>query len=53
MERKSTNPNGIKTDYLWKEIFIKDELANIIENYAQVVTEEDELTKKKIQANFP
>lgn len=41
------NPNGIKTDYLWKEIFIKDELANIIENYAQVVTEEDELTKKK------
>lgn len=41
------NPDGIKTDYLWKEIFYKAELANIIENYAQVVTEEDENTKKK------
>ncbi|QNO15919.1 type I restriction endonuclease subunit R [Alkalicella caledoniensis] len=41
------NPNGIKTDYLWKEILIKEELANIIENYAQVVFEEDEHTKKK------
>lgn len=42
------NPNGIKTDYLWKEIFTKYELANIIENYAQVVVEEDNQTKKKI-----
>ncbi len=41
------NPSGIKTDYLWKEIFTKEELANIIENYAQVVSEEDEKTKKK------
>ncbi|RKD25235.1 type I restriction enzyme, R subunit [Caminicella sporogenes DSM 14501] len=41
------NPNGIKTDYLWKEILTKNELANIIENYAQVVAEEDEYTKKK------
>lgn len=41
------NPNGIKTDYLWQDIFTKKELANIIENYAQVVTEEDEKTKKK------
>jgi type I restriction enzyme R subunit len=41
------NPNGIKTDYLWKDIFTKKELANIIENYAQVVTEVDEETKKK------
>ena len=41
------NEKGIKTDYLWKEIFTKEELANIIENYAQVVSEEDEKTKKK------
>ena len=41
------NQNGIKTDYLWKDIFTKDELANIIENYAQIVEEVDEDTKKK------
>lgn len=40
------NPNGIKTDYLWKEILTKDELSNIIENYAQVVAEKDEDTGK-------
>ena len=28
------NPNGIKTDYLWQEIFPRDSLADIIENYA-------------------
>lgn len=41
------NPSGIKTDYLWKEILTKGELSNILENYAQVVCEEDEETKKK------
>jgi type I restriction enzyme R subunit len=41
------NPNGLKTDYLWKNIFRKKELANIIENYAQVIVEVDEQTKKK------
>ncbi|MGG4195687.1 type I restriction endonuclease subunit R [Paenibacillus jamilae] len=40
------NPNGIKTDYLWKQIWNKDELSNIIENYAQLVEEKDEETKK-------
>jgi type I restriction enzyme R subunit len=40
------NPDGIKTDYLWKEILVKDELANIIENYAQIVEEKDDETKK-------
>lgn len=33
------NPNGIKTDYLWKEIFSKKTLSNIIEKYAQLVEE--------------
>jgi len=41
------NPNGIKTDYLWKEIMTKDELSNIIENYAQVIEETDEDTGVK------
>lgn len=40
------NPDGIKTDYLWKQILKKDELSNIIENYAQIVEERDEETKK-------
>lgn len=48
------NPNGIKTDYLWKEILVRDELANIIENYAQIVKEKDEETKKvKRKQIFP
>ena len=41
------NPNGIMTDYLWKDILTKEKLALIIENYAQVVIEVDEDTKKK------
>lgn len=41
------NPNGIMTDYLWKDILTKEKLARIIENYAQVVTEVDPETKKK------
>ena len=41
------NPDGIKTDYLWKDILTKEKLALIIENYAQVIIEVDELTKKK------
>ncbi len=41
------NPEGIKTDYLWREILTKRSLADIIENYAQVVVENDKKTKKK------
>ncbi len=41
------NPNGIMTDYLWKDILTKEKLALIVENYAQVVVEVDEDTKKK------
>lgn len=36
------NPNGIKTDYLWKEILTKDSLTNIIQNYVQLLDEEKE-----------
>ena len=31
------NPDGIKTDYLWKRVLARDSLANILENYAQVI----------------
>lgn len=41
------NPNGLMTDYLWKDILTKRKLSRIIENYAQVVEEVDEDTKKK------
>ena len=41
------NPDGIMTDYLWKNILTKTKLARIIENYAQVVEETDPETKKK------
>ena len=48
------NPNGIMTDYLWKNILTKQKLARIIENYAQVVVEEDPETKKKtVKQIFP
>ena len=41
------NPNGLKTDYLWKEILTKRNLTDILENYAQVVEETDDRGKKK------
>ncbi len=43
----SPNPNGLMTDYLWKNILTKGMLSRIIENYAQVVEEVDPETKKK------
>ena len=33
------NPDGIKTDYLWREVLTPESLTNILENYAQVVVE--------------
>lgn len=41
------NPNGLKTDYLWKEILAPASLANIIENYAQIIEIKDKRTGKK------
>ena len=45
------NPDGLKTDYLWKQVLTCEGLTNILENYAQVVVEKDEKTgrKKKTQ----
>ena len=36
------NPNGLKTDYLWKQVLTRDGLTDIIENYAQVVETKDQ-----------
>ena len=48
------NPDGIMTDYLWKDILTKAKLTRIIENYAQVIEEIDPETKKKsIKQIFP
>lgn len=47
------NPHGLKTDYLWKQVLQKDSLANIIENFTQVVEEEDEKGKKRRKPVFP
>lgn len=48
------NPDGLKTEFLWKRILTPQGLTEIIENYAQIVEEENPKTghKKKIQI-FP
>lgn len=41
-------PNdGIKTDYLWKEILTKNSLTDIIQNFCQLITEEKEYLDEK------
>ena len=48
------NPDGIKTDYLWKEILTPARLTEILENFAQIVEETNENTGKKKQVQiFP
>jgi type I restriction enzyme R subunit len=48
------NPNGVKTDYLWRETLRPDSFADIIENYAQIVRERDRKTGKwKRKQVFP
>ena len=41
------NPDGLKTDYLWKQILTPKGLTDILENYAQKVETKDEKTGKK------
>jgi len=41
------NPDGLKTDYLWKRILTREGLTDILENYAQVVETKDEKTGRK------
>ncbi len=41
------NPDGLKTDYLWKEILTPAGLTDIFENYAQIVEKRSEKSGKK------
>ena len=41
------NPDGIKTDYLWKRTLTPSGLTNILERYTQVVEQRDDKTGKK------
>ena len=48
------NPDGLMTDYFWKDILSKSKLSRIIEHYAQVTAETDPATKKKTEKQiFP
>ena len=48
------NPSGVKTDYLWRRILTPAGLADIIENYAQIVTIKHPKTGKRSSAQiFP
>ena len=48
------NPEGLKTDYLWKRTLTPHRLTDILENYAQIVERKDEKTgKKKRDQIFP
>jgi type I restriction enzyme, R subunit len=48
------NPEGLKTDYLWKRFLTPLDLTDILENYAQIVEHRDAKTgKKKRDQIFP
>ncbi|MCT2996641.1 type I restriction endonuclease subunit R [Propionibacterium freudenreichii] len=48
------SPDGVKTDYLWRRVLTPQSLAEIIENYAQILTEKNPATGKKTKkAIFP
>lgn len=48
------NPDGVMTDYLWRQVLAPLSLAGIIENYAQIVVEKNQKTGKKVsKAIFP
>jgi type I restriction enzyme R subunit len=48
------NPDGLKTDYLWKRILTPQGLTDILENYAQVVVEKDPRTgNRSLRQIFP
>ncbi|WP_419941187.1 type I restriction endonuclease subunit R [Candidatus Palauibacter sp.] len=45
------NPDGLRSAYLWREVLTRESVANILENYAQVVASRNAKTgrKKKVQ----
>jgi len=48
------NPDGIKTDYLWRKILTRNSLTEILENYVQIINTKDERTgRRKSMQIFP
>ncbi|OQY72165.1 MAG: DEAD/DEAH box helicase [Rhodocyclaceae bacterium UTPRO2] len=48
------NPQGLKTDYLWKAVLTPASLTDIVEHYAQIVEETNPKTgRKKRRQIFP
>ena len=48
------NPDGLKTDYLWKRVLTPQGVTDIIENYAQIVEEVNPKTRRKTRKQvFP
>ena len=41
------NPDGLMTDYLWRETLTPESLTDILENYTQLIQEMDRKTRKK------
>ncbi len=41
------NPNGLKADYLWRDVLTRESLTNVIENYSQLVESRDDRTGRK------
>ena len=41
------NPDGLKADYLWREVLTRQSLTDVIENYAQLVESRDDKTGRK------
>ena len=47
------NPDGLKTDYLWRETLTPKGLTDILENYAQTTEVKDDRGRKKRRQIFP
>ncbi len=45
------NPDGLCTDYLWHQVLARESVANVLENYAQVLESKDAKTgrRKRVQ----
>ena len=41
------NPNGLRSEYLWRQVLTRPSVANILENYAQVLASKNAKTGKK------
>jgi len=46
------NPDGLKTDYLWREVLTRESLANILENYAQLLESKNQKTGRKTRVQI-